>query len=449
MTVREFRPSSATSSEESPTSWMAQHAHDRRESRALEARLAREEADAAARRKILEQNAHEKRDRVARDADQRRKAEQRKARTETRSDARRAALSWVDAHVVELLIYPIAVLSFALAAPAMAAYGTVIFGAAGFLLAGITELGMWAFALAVVASRHRNPHRPVAGLQAGVVVFSLGAAGMNFTHGLHKAGGGWTVGLVMAVVSVAGIVAHQLTLAGAPRSRAERRADRLAARAAAKIDRAQLAALRAAATVVATDGTAQLVYHDGTYRLTRSRRLASPAAAVEHSPTPAEHRGTPVPVPVAPQVPSGSEIAATDGAAADIATGDSVSADSAATVVLPAVARAESGEGEAADHTVDHAVGTAEWTARYEALPGETKLAKAELFLARAWELGHEPALARVDRMIDAPRTATVAKRNLRGRGLLPPSERAGGRAADGRSGLASVSALPGGGKPA
>ncbi|MBN9757757.1 hypothetical protein DMP14_20390 [Pseudonocardia sp. Ae707_Ps2] len=426
---------------------MAQHAHDRRESRALEARLAREGADAAARRKILEQNAREKRDRVARDADQRRKVEQRKARAETRSDTRRAVLSWVNAHVVELLIYPIAVLSFALAAPAMAAYGTVIFGVTGFLLAGITELGMWAFALAVVASRRRNPHRPVAGLQAGVVVFCLGAGGMNFTHGLHKAGGGWTVGLVMAVVSVAGIVAHQLTLARAPRSHAERRADRLAARAAAKIDRAQHAALRAAATVVAADGTAQLVYHDGTYRLTRYRRLVSPAG---HSPTPAEHRDTPV--PVASPVRSGPETAATDGAVADSVTsdsgpGDSVSADSAATVVLPAVVRAESGEDHTVDHTVDHAVGTAEWTARYEALPGETKLAKAELFLARSWELGDEPALARVDRMIDAPRTATAAKRNLRGRGILPPSERAGGRAADGRSGLASVSALPSAGE--
>ncbi|WP_224389013.1 hypothetical protein [Pseudonocardia sp. ICBG1293] len=432
---------------------MAQHARDRRESRALEARLAREDADAAARRKIAEQNAREKRDRIARDAAQRRKAEQRKTRAETRSDARQAALSWLDAHVVELLIYPIAVLSFALAAPAMAAYGSVIFGATGFLLAGITELGMWAFALAVVASRHRHPHRPVAGLRVGVVVFSLGAAGMNFTHGLHKAGGGWTVALVMAVVSVAGIVAHQLTLAGAPRSRAERRADQLAARAAVKIDRAQHAALRAAAIVIAADGTAQLVYHDGTYHLDRRHRLISPTAPTKNSPSPG--------------APAGPEIAADDAVETGSVHTGPVNADSEATLVLPTVVRAESGEDEttdhdaAADHTVDHAVETPEWTARYEALPGETKLAKAELFLTQSWDHGHEPALARVDRMIDAPRTATAAKRNLRARGILPPSERVTaatakqtGSQTDSAStrtetGLVSVNALLGRSKPA
>ncbi|WP_226358813.1 hypothetical protein [Pseudonocardia sp. ICBG601] len=201
-------------------SWAATRAAERREGRALDARLAREAADAAAQRRIAEQNARRDRAQTDRDAAERRRTEQRQARAAARAATRAKALTWASTHIVELLIYPIALLSFALAAPAMAAYGTTIYGPGGVLLAGITELGMWAFAIAVVASRHRTPDRPVVGLQAGVVLFSLVAASMNLLHGLDQ---GWTAGIVMAVVSIAGVAAHQLTLAGAPRSRAERR----------------------------------------------------------------------------------------------------------------------------------------------------------------------------------------------------------------------------------
>ncbi|WP_226363367.1 hypothetical protein [Pseudonocardia sp. ICBG1142] len=148
-----------------------------------------------------------------------------------------------------------------------------------------TELGMWAFALAVVASRHRAPDRPVVGLQAGVVLFSLVAASMNLLHGLEQ---GWTAGIVMAVVSIAGVAAHQLTLAGAPRSRAEHRSARLSALVEAKTSRARRLAVRDAAAVIDTDGTAALAYRPGTYQV-RRRALAATTG-------PGRHGAPPVPV---------------------------------------------------------------------------------------------------------------------------------------------------------
>ncbi|MBN9758474.1 hypothetical protein Ae706Ps2_6605c [Pseudonocardia sp. Ae706_Ps2] len=243
-------------------SWASTRAAERRETRALEARLAREDADATAQRRLEAETARRDQDRADRD----RVAQRRTERATARAARRARALTWASTHVVELLIYPIALLSFALAAPAMAAYGTTLYGPPGVLLAGITELGMWAFALAVLASRHQTPDRSVAGLQAGVVVFALVAAGMNLAHGLHQ---GPTAGAVMAIVSIAGVAAHQLTLAGTPRSRIERRAERLAALVEAKTDHARRLAVADATAVIGPDGTAELAYQPGTYQVGR------------------------------------------------------------------------------------------------------------------------------------------------------------------------------------
>ncbi|MBN9754053.1 MULTISPECIES: hypothetical protein [unclassified Pseudonocardia] len=263
-----------TTTNSSPHSWASTRAAERRETRALEARLAREDADAAARRRIEVETARGDKARADRDHADQRRVERAAARTQARAARRAKALTWASTHVVELLIYPIALLSFALAAPAMAAYGATLYGPLGVLLAGITELGMWAFALAVVAARHQAPHRSVVGLQAGVVVFALVAAGMNLAHGLHQ---GPTAALVMAVVSIAGVLAHQLTLAGTPRSRTERRAQRQAARlerlVEVKTDRARRLAVADATAVIGPDGTAELAYRPGTYRIAR-RALA-------------------------------------------------------------------------------------------------------------------------------------------------------------------------------
>ncbi|WP_226351107.1 hypothetical protein [Pseudonocardia sp. ICBG601] len=418
--------------------------------------MAQDAADAAVQRRIAAEDARTERRHNARAATAQLNAEQRQARADSRRAARARVLGWVDAHVIELLIYPIAVLSFALAAPAMAAYGTRIFGVGGFLLAGITELGMWAFAMAVVAARRRYPDRPVLGLQAGVVVFSAGAAGMNLLHGVTKAGGGWETGAVMAVVSVAGIVAHQLTLAGAPRTRSERRAARLAARVAAKLDRARHAAVRDAVTVIDTAGAARLVYRDGAYQL-RRRRLVLPTETVESAAVESEQAGSSAQRRVA--------VVETGGAPGPVDTGAPVHRETAAGAradvdSLPRVDAAESETGTETDGEVTVVLpvvhpGTVldveESTSTLEADAGTTKLAQAEALLVQAWDRGEEPTLSEIDRLIGGSRTATNAKRSLRDRGVLPPSERAttSDRSTDGRSGLASVSALPAPSKPA
>lgn len=73
----------------------------------------------------------------------------------------------------------------------------------------------------------------------------------------------------------------------------------------------------------------------------------------------------------------------------------------------------------------DYNPGSPAWTRRYQALPGDTKLAKAEAFLLASWERGEEPVLLQVDRVVNGNRTASTAKRKLAERGILPPSERA------------------------
>ncbi|MFF0145991.1 hypothetical protein ATK36_0479 [Amycolatopsis sulphurea] len=171
------------------------------------------------------------------------------------------------AHVVDVLIYAIALVSFAMAAPAMAGYGAEVYASAlGGLLPLITELGMWAFAVAVLLSRVRTPARPVWGLQVGVWVFGVVAFAANAVHGLAR---GWAAGVVMGVVSVAGVIAHQLAIASPPRSRTERDAARIQRTASVKAAAAARAAVRHADALIDRDGHARLTYTPGTYRLRR------------------------------------------------------------------------------------------------------------------------------------------------------------------------------------
>lgn len=251
-------------------------AERRREDRAAAAELARRDADAAAERalhaeavraEIAERRRTEQttRDQAARAA----RAEQtHRARAERRkrAAARRAAFGvWVGAHRVDLLIYPLAVASAVMAVPAMAAYGIAVYGSwTGAVLPVLSELGMWAFALAVQSRRRAHPGAPLWALQAGVWAFAAVAAGLNLAHGLD---GGVSTGLVMGVVSVAGVIAHQLVTAGARparRARTVRAAER-------KLRAARRAALRAAVAEIDTDGDARLVHAPGVYRVRRDR----------------------------------------------------------------------------------------------------------------------------------------------------------------------------------
>ncbi len=195
-----------------------------------------------------------------------------------------AGRAWMVEHVVDLLIYPLAAVSALMAVPAMAAFGHDVYGtAAGYALPVITELGMWAFAVAVQYTHRRHPDRPVWALQLGVWSFATVAAVLNALHGLAR---GVDAGAVMAVASVAGVMAHQLVTAAPRRSRADRDIARMARREARKIAAVRAAAVRAAVAEIDQDGTARLVFAPGRYRMGRRGRLT--AAAVPGLPvTPA------------------------------------------------------------------------------------------------------------------------------------------------------------------
>jgi hypothetical protein len=108
--------------------------------------------------------------------------------------------------------------------------------------------------------------RPTGWLTVGVWTFAGVAAGLNFVHGLDVPGGSVYYGTVMALVSVGGVIVHQLVTAAPARrrlTRAERTAARLARRAERRIDAVRRAAVRGAVADLAPDGSARLVYRPG------------------------------------------------------------------------------------------------------------------------------------------------------------------------------------------
>ena len=200
-------------------------------------------------------------------------AETAEEKAQKRRDDRKARWAKVTAfakgHVVDGLIYGIAVVSFVMAASAMAGYGADVYASPlGRLLPLITELGMWAFAIAVLYARSKDKARPVWGYQAGVWVFGTLAFVTNAAHGAAR---GFDAGLIMGVVSVAGVIAHQLAIATPPRSRAQRAANKLAAARVAKTHAAARAALKRAAAQIDAEGNARLTYAPGTYEVRRRR----------------------------------------------------------------------------------------------------------------------------------------------------------------------------------
>jgi hypothetical protein len=201
---------------------------------------------------------------------------------ERRAARRAARLAWAHAHVLDLLFLPVIVVPAVLAWTAMATYGYQLYGPAGLLLPAFSEGAMWAFAIDTTWTTRHHPDRPTWHLRLGTWVFAAVAAVLNFTHGVtappagpgpHGAG----VGLVMALVSVAGVLAHQLITAGPRQARIHRAAARreLAAR---------RAAVRHAVAGLDGNGHARLIYEPGTLTLTRRHgrtRLLTRAARIE------------------------------------------------------------------------------------------------------------------------------------------------------------------------
>jgi hypothetical protein len=182
--------------------------------------------------------------------------------------ARWAALAaWSAGHVTDLLFVPVIVVPGVLAWTAMGSYGASLYGACGHALPAFSEGAMWAFATATTITRHRHPGRPVWHLRAGTAVFAVFAAALNFAHGLADFGP--LAGVVMALVSVAGVTAHQLVTAGPRRTRAER-ADARTVRAISRREAsARRAAIRRAPVELDEDGNARLLLEPGPAALAR------------------------------------------------------------------------------------------------------------------------------------------------------------------------------------
>jgi hypothetical protein len=244
------------------TSWR----EEARQDRLVRAQIDREREQARTRARIAERGAAAERRR-----------ETAAARRETRAaaraerDARRAAVAaWAAEHVTDLLFVPVIGVPALLAWTAMAAYGRSVYGTPGLALPAFSEGAMWAFAASVTIARRRTAadgiDRPVWHLRAGTIVFAAFGAALNFAHGMTTSPlvpwmpHGPVVGAVMALISVAGVTAHQLVTAGPRRSRAERDQARIDRERRKRELAARLEAVRGAVAELDADGNARLTY---------------------------------------------------------------------------------------------------------------------------------------------------------------------------------------------
>ena len=255
-----------------------------RQDRLISAQIDRDREAARVQARIAERQA---RAQLRREEDLARAAA--RQRTRERRAARRAArMAWVRGHVLDLLFVPVIVVPAVLAWTAMAAYGDQLYGPPGLVLPAFSEGAMWAFAIATTWTIRRHPDRPTWHLRAGTWTFAAVAAALNFTHGLTGPGPhGAGVGVVMALVSAAGVVAHQFITAGPRRSRAERGQARIDRAVARRELAARRAAVRHADAVLDGDGHARLIYQPGTVALTRRHgrtRLPTPATSRDTGP---------------------------------------------------------------------------------------------------------------------------------------------------------------------
>jgi hypothetical protein len=273
-----------------PAAPLSKRAEQREDARLrMELELAREAARAEQRRKDDAAWAEERR--TARAAKKASKDEAREDRA-LRNVARQW---WLRDHAVDLLFVPVIGVPGALAWDAMAAYGAATWGPLGVALPLFSEGAMWAFDAAIAIRKRRDPDAPVWHLQIGLAIFACLGAALNFLHGVapttpHHS----TVKAVsMALVSVAGVIAHQLVIAGPRKSRAAQEIDRFRRSAERRQAAARKAATQMALIDIDEEGHADLVYEPGTYRLSRGvfgTRLAAPKGRPAIAPRPANAR---------------------------------------------------------------------------------------------------------------------------------------------------------------
>jgi hypothetical protein len=186
-----------------------------RQDRLVRAEIEREREAARVQVRIAEREAAA---RVKLEAAAARRAAKAAARDDRAARLGRLA-GWVSAHVVDLLFVPVIGVPALLSWTAMAAFGMLLYGLPGVALPAFSEGAMWAFAAAVTITVRRYPGRPVWHLRAGIAVFAVFGAALNYVHGssMTPVPGlphGPVTGAVMAAVSVAGVIAHQLITAG-------------------------------------------------------------------------------------------------------------------------------------------------------------------------------------------------------------------------------------------
>lgn len=159
----------------------------------------------------------------AADARRLRRAEERAAATEARRAARAETLSalgaWVSEHSIDLMFAPVIGVPAWLGWDAMSNFGQALYGGPGAALPVLSETAMWIFEFAIVRSRRKDPHAAVWPLYVGMVAFALICASLNFMHGLTgpipgDIPPGPEAGLVYALISVSGIIAHQIVALG-------------------------------------------------------------------------------------------------------------------------------------------------------------------------------------------------------------------------------------------
>ena len=259
-----------------------------RQDRLMNAQIERDRETARVQARIAERQAATR----LRREDQLARAAARQQAREQRAERRATRTVWIREHALDLLFVPVIVVPAVLAWTAMAAYGYQLYGPPGLVLPAFSEGAMWAFAIATTWTVRRYPDRPAWHLRTGTWVFAAIAASLNFSHGLNLSP---RAGVVMALVSVAGVLAHQFITAGPRRSRADRhqaRIDRAVARRELAVRRA---AVRDADAVLDEDGRAHLIYQPGVVTLTRrhGRRQITTPPPVRIGPEPRTDEETP------------------------------------------------------------------------------------------------------------------------------------------------------------
>lgn len=159
----------------------------------------------------------------AADARRLRRAEERAGAADARRAARAETLSaigaWVSEHSIDLMFAPVIGVPAWLGWDAMSNFGQALYGGPGGMLPVLSETAMWIFEFAIVRTRKKDPHAAVWPLYVGMVAFALICASLNFMHGLTgpipgDIPPGPEAGTVYALISVSGIIAHQIVALG-------------------------------------------------------------------------------------------------------------------------------------------------------------------------------------------------------------------------------------------